>query len=174
MVTDSANRKDIVRRNALRAAAGLPLLDDRESARLKAARDHKVFETVFAAERQRFSHKWANRPSWFSGYGEWIRARQQIFAELRRGQYVEHVLKELGYRLVDDKWDSEGRRTFVHSEDADRPFLIDLEINLLDYSWKKDPDRLRSFVNDESGELIEIELAGAAAFAHLLHHRKAD
>jgi hypothetical protein len=87
----------------------------------------------------------------------------------------------LGYRLIDDKWDSEGRRTFVHSEDADRPFLIDLEINLLDYSWKKrDPDRLRSFVNDESGKLIEIEPVGAAPSVHflhpghLLHHRKAD
>ena len=63
----------------------------------------------------------------------------------------------------------------MHSEDADRPFLIDLEINLLDYSWKKrDPDRLRCYVNVESGELIEIEPAGATAFAHLLHHRKAD
>jgi hypothetical protein len=85
VVTDAAIKKQIVERNALRAAAGLPLLDDREGARLKAAREHKVFETVFAAERQRFSHKWANRLSWFSGYGEWIKARQQVFAELRKG-----------------------------------------------------------------------------------------
>jgi hypothetical protein len=163
--------KKIAERNALRAAASLPLLDDRESARLKAAREHRVFEAVFAAERQRFSYQWANRNSWFSGYGKWIKVKQQIFGELRRGQHIEHLLKELGYRLVDDAWNSDGRRTFAYMEDAGRPFPIDLEINLLDYSWKKDPDRLRSFVNDEICELIEIEPSGPSG--HLLHHRKA-
>jgi hypothetical protein len=78
-----------------------------------------------------------------------------------------------GYRLVDDAWESNGRRTYLHDEDADRAFLKKLERALQISEWKADRNRLRTFGHRPSGEVIEIEPGGADTSGHYLHHMKA-
>ncbi len=53
---------DIEKRNALRAEAGLPLLDARaEAARLAKAREEAQFENYFRQNRDRYAHLWSDR-----------------------------------------------------------------------------------------------------------------
>jgi len=39
---------------------------------------------------------------------------------------LEDTLTILGYRPEDDSWDTDGRRTYAHDDDATRAFLITL------------------------------------------------
>ena len=76
---------DINERNAIRAAAGLPLLDaPGEAARLAKARDHADFEREFARRRPELCHQWTgNRDGWMTNMGRWSRARQQVRREMQ-------------------------------------------------------------------------------------------
>jgi hypothetical protein len=78
-----------------------------------------------------------------------------------------------GYRLVEDAWESNGRRTYLHDEDADRAFLNKLKRDLQILEWKADRNKLRTFGHARSGEVIEIEPGGSDTSGHFLHHMKA-
>jgi hypothetical protein len=120
-------------------------------------------------ERARFSRNWTSSKSWFSGLSEYSRARRQVREELRMGQHIEHVLHDLGYRLAEDAWDSDGRRTYLSDDDADRQFLKDLQATLSQYGWVGDKRRLRCFRCAATREFIEVESGGADTSGHFLH-----
>jgi hypothetical protein len=172
MSTDAKIRSQIAERNSIRAEAKLPPLDGREFSKLRTARDQKIFETAFASEQARFSHSWRSRRDWFSGLSAYNIARHEVRLELRTGQHIGAVLQHLGYKLVEDSWAVEGRKTYFSDEDADRAFLADLERTLAEYGWDKHKTRLRCFSNPHTGELIEIEPGGADTSDHFLHHLK--
>jgi hypothetical protein len=167
MSTDTEIRNQIAQRNSIRAYA-LPELDDREFEKLKAARKERIFRTVFAVEQARFSRNWTSKKSWFSGLSEYNRARKKVREELRTGQHIGAVLQHLGYKLVEDSWAVEGRKTYFSDEDADRAFLADLERTLAEYGWDKHENSLRCFSNPHTGELIEIEPGGPDTRGHFL------
>jgi hypothetical protein len=73
---------------------------------------------------------------------------------------VEETLFDFGYRLVEDAWDADGRRTYVHDDDASRTHLAGLRQSPERLGWSSDQSKLRSFRNP-AGEEIEIEPGGA-------------
>jgi hypothetical protein len=167
MSTDTEIRNQIAQRNSIRAHA-LPELNGREFEKLKAARKERIFEIIFAMERARFSRNWTSRKSWFSGLSEYAKARHEVRLEMRTGKHIAAVLQHLGYKLLEDSWAVEGRKTYASDEDADRDFLTDLERTLAEYGWDKHQTRLRCFSNPHTGELIEIEPGGAESGHFLL------
>jgi hypothetical protein len=148
-------------------------LDDRERERLLSARAQRVLEAAFAVERIRFDDLIRECSGYWSKAGRWSQARQQVAKELKMGRHIEHLLKELGYRVVDDAWQTEGRVTYLNDENADRDLLRDLEVTLAKYGWRKHATILRAFANI-SGELIEIEPGGAETSGHFLDHLKSE
>lgn len=78
----------------------------------------------------------------------------------------------LGYRPEDDAWETDGRRTYSHDDNATRAYLITLRGILGRQGFDRDPAALRTFRRD--GELIEIEPGGADTNGHYLHHMKAE
>jgi hypothetical protein len=90
-----------------------------------------------------------------------------------RSPSLHDLVVSQGYRLVDDAWQSNGRRTYLHDEDADRAFLKKLERALQSSEWKADRNKLRTFGHPGSGEVIEIEPGGSDTSGHFLHHMKA-
>ena len=76
---------DINERNAIRAAAGLPLLDaPGEAGRLAKAQDQADFEREFARRRPELCHQWTgNRDGWMTNMGRWSRARQQVRRDMQ-------------------------------------------------------------------------------------------
>jgi hypothetical protein len=83
------------------------------------------------------------------------------------------TLKILGYRPEDDSWDSEGRRTYTHEDDATRAYLTTLRAVLARQGWHRDGHALRTFRHELSGQVIEIEPGGSDCSGHYLHHMKA-
>ena len=163
---------DIDVRNALRRSAGLPLLGDEERVRLRDARAQRVRKAAFAVEQIRF-RDWIGKGGGLWGKAaRWAQARRQVADELKMGRHIEHVLNELGYRLEEDAWESDGRRTYSNSEDVDRDLLKDLEVILEGYGWIKHPNILRAFTNARRGESLEVEIGGPDTSGHLLHHLK--
>jgi hypothetical protein len=77
-----------------------------------------------------------------------------------------------GYRLTDDSWGEQGRRTYIHDDDAERSHITRLSIALRAAGWKNDSEKLRSFVHPGSKEIIEIEPGGSETSGHFLHHMK--
>jgi hypothetical protein len=73
----------------------------------------------------------------------------------------------LGYRPEDDSWASDGRRTYIHDDDATRAFLITLRGILARQGWRRDGHVLRALYHP-SGLRIEIEPGGDAT-GHFLH-----
>jgi hypothetical protein len=174
MTSESDINGGIAQRNLIRSHAKLPPLDDREFTKLKAARAERIFEAVFASERARFSRNWTGKESWFSGFSEYSRARKTVRKELRMGQHIDTVLKNLGYKLVEDCWTAEGRKTYLHDENADREFLADLKRTLGQYGWKKHKTKLRCFLNDNNGEVLEVEPGGAETSGHFIRYLKSE
>ena len=84
---------------------------------------------------------------------------------------AEDTLFALGYRLVDDAWNSDGRRTYTHDDEASRTHLVELRQSLGNLGWSADPSKLRSFRNSVDEE-IEIEPSGADTTGHFLHHMR--
>jgi hypothetical protein len=169
-----ADRKKVAERNVIRAEARLPRLDrDRELEKLRAAKRKRIFEAVFALEQGRFSHAWRSKKSWSAGLGEWTRARSAVREELRLGQHLDVILREWGYKVVDDCWIAHGHRTYVHNYDRQES-VVDLERALSEYgwSWNKDKTGFGCFSNIHTGELITIEPAGSDSTSQFIHHHK--
>lgn len=163
---------DIEARNALRRSVGLPLLGDEERRRLRHARARRVKDATFAVEQVRFKDWIGSGGGLWAKAARWSSARRQITAEVRMGMHTHHVLTQFGYRLVEDAWAENGRRTFLSDEDADRELLKDLGAVLAEYGWTKHPNMLRAFNNTATGELLEIEIGGPDTSGHFLHHIK--
>lgn len=170
MTTDAEIKSQIDQRNVLRTEANLPRLDATEFAKLRSAREARIMEAVFAVERIRFEKWIAEGSGFWCKAGRWSSARQQVAKELHMGKHLDHLFRELGYRLVKDCWGSEGRKTYVHDDEADRTFLTDLAKTLAEHGFKMDRNRLRCYLNDVTGELIEIESGGAETSGHFVHH----
>jgi hypothetical protein len=84
---------------------------------------------------------------------------------------MEDTLTILGYRPEDDSWDTDGRRTYIHEDDATRAYLTTLRGILGRQGFERDLSALRTFRRD--GEIIEIEPGGDGCTGHYLHHMKA-
>lgn len=82
---------------------------------------------------------------------------------------IDNVLSDLGYRLIEDAWASDGRKSFVHDDEADRAHVVQVTKSLASTGWHKNPTKLRSLINDAGGEEIEIESGGADVSGHFLH-----
>jgi len=81
------------------------------------------------------------------------------------------TLHILGYRLKDDSWDTDGRRTYAHDDDATRTYLTALRGILGPKRWRINQATLRTF-RHASGEIIEIESGDCSG--HYLLHMKAE
>ena len=84
---------------------------------------------------------------------------------------LEDTLTILGYYPEDDSWDVEGRRTYIHEDNATRAYLTTLRMILGRQGFERDSSALRTFRRD--GEIIEIEPGGDGCTGHYLHHMKA-
>lgn len=85
---------------------------------------------------------------------------------------IEDLLYAHGYRLAEDAWSSQGRKTYVHDDDADQHHLANLTKTLGSDGWTKSHDKLRTFSKDGSREEIEIEPGGSGVNGHFLHYMK--
>jgi hypothetical protein len=173
MITD-ADREEVSKRDAIRAEAKLPRLDrDRELEKLEAARRARIFEAVFQAERVRFD-RWISEGEGFLSKLGWSTARQTVMSELQTGKHPGAVLERLGYKLVEDCWNTEGRKTYVNDENADQEFLADLKRTLGQYGWRKHKTILRCFLNDSTAEILEVEPGGADTSGHFINYLKSE
>jgi hypothetical protein len=86
---------------------------------------------------------------------------------------LEDSLTVLGYRPEDDAWETDGRRTYSHDENATRAYLTTLRGILARQGWHRDTHALRTFRHEASEQVLEIEPGGADCSGHYLHHMKA-
>ena len=86
---------------------------------------------------------------------------------------LEDIFPVLGYRPEDDAWETDGRRTYLHDDDATRAYLTTLRQILARNGWHRDEHALRTFRHEESDQVIEIEPGGSDCTGHYLHHMKA-
>jgi hypothetical protein len=91
-----------------------------------------------------------------------------------RTSTIHDLLIRQDYKLIDDAWSSQGRRTYIHDEDATREFIVGLAKVLRSVGWEAHPNILRAFRYSESGEIIEIEPGGADTTGHFIHHLKSS
>jgi hypothetical protein len=85
---------------------------------------------------------------------------------------LHEILVSHGYKLIDDAWSSQGRRTYIHDDDATRVFILGFAKALRSAGWETHPIMLRAFRHPISGELIELEPGGADTRGHFLHRVK--
>jgi hypothetical protein len=81
-----------------------------------------------------------------------------------------NLIVSQGYRLPDDAWDDQGRRTYIHDDDLGRSHITSMTIVRKSVGWKHDPEKLWSFVYPVSQEIIEMEPGGVETSGHFLHH----
>jgi hypothetical protein len=79
------------------------------------------------------------------------------------------LLTSLGYRLVDDASSEHGRLTFLHNDNADRPFLLALSHSLRYAGWKTGDAVPPVYRLPGTRLMIEIEPGGADTSGHYLH-----
>lgn len=104
----------------------------------------------------------------------------EFTAEQRQGASMatvpRRVLHDLlmleGYRLAEDAWCEVGRCSYMHEDDATRSQFIHLGKVLRHLGWSIDEDKLRTFLNSQAEEIIDVEPGGAGTNGHFLHHMK--
>lgn len=84
------------------------------------------------------------------------------------------TLTILGYVPEDDAWDTDGRRTYSHEDDATRAYMTTLTGILGRQGWDRDKGHLRMFRHAATGDVIELEPGGPGVTGHFLHHMKAE
>ena len=87
---------------------------------------------------------------------------------------LHELLVAEGYKLIDDSWESHGRRTYIHDDDATREFIAGLEKRLRRLGWERHQTILRAFRHPSTGELIEVEPGGAETTGNFLHVIRSD
>ncbi len=93
----------------------------------------------------------------------------EIDAKLHQYAQVEQGLTELGYRLVEDSWEKDGRRTYIHDDDVTQQHLNYLFNRLRGTGWTRHRTLLRAFQNDKARTILEIEPGGSGVTGHFLH-----
>lgn len=86
---------------------------------------------------------------------------------------LDETLLILGYRPEDDSWETDGRITYIHDDDATKAWKRSVSSILGRQGWyrdKHDPNLFRH----ETGKLIEIESGGEDCSGHYLHVMKAE
>lgn len=86
---------------------------------------------------------------------------------------IHNLILAEGYKLVEDSWRKNGRRTYIHDDDASGTQIKRLIEILRSAGWEMDSDKLRSLRHIENGDMIELEPGGSDATGHFLHHMKA-
>jgi hypothetical protein len=81
---------------------------------------------------------------------------------------IKALLLSQGYRLAADSSEP-GRLTFMHDDNADRPFLLALSHTLRYAGWQSDASVPPRYHLPGSTQLIEIEPGGADTSGHYLH-----
>ena len=173
---------DIDQRNRLRAEAGLPLLNTQAEERRVKSRpsEQAAFEQEWQASQAEFADQWVSNPARWVGDQDGSLSHRSANCQARDGDCVargamnglDGLLRSRGYKLVDDAWLENGRRTYLHDEDSTRDFIVALANTLRVYGWSVHPDVLRAFVHPATGEMIEVESGGAETSGHFLHHLK--
>lgn len=87
---------------------------------------------------------------------------------------LEESLVILGYRPEDDSWDTDGRRTYLHEGNATQARLNTVRRGLESLGWEVVKNRLRTFRDPKTCEIIEIEPGGDDCTGHYLHLMKAE
>lgn len=87
---------------------------------------------------------------------------------------LEDTLLILGYRPEDDSWDTDGRVTYMHDDDATRAWMKSITRILGRQGWVRDSRDTNLFRNEFFGHLIQIELSDADCTGHYLHFMKAE
>jgi hypothetical protein len=82
------------------------------------------------------------------------------------------LLIQQGYKLIDDAWSLDGRRTYNHNDEATREFIGGLVKVLRSDGWEGDLHKLRSFRHSLRSEIVELEPGGSDTAGHFLHHMK--
>jgi hypothetical protein len=83
--------------------------------------------------------------------------------------YTHQLLTRVGYKLVDDAWETHGRYTYVHEEEASTAYVRGLYRTLQPEGWTLDARKLRAFVQGRTRHEIELEPGGAEVTGHFLH-----
>jgi hypothetical protein len=96
------------------------------------------------------------------------------FTRIRSVSPLHELLVSEGYKVVDDSWDSQGRRTYDHNDEATREFIAGLDRRLRGLGWERDPDEIRAFCHPQTREFLEIEPGGSETSGHFIHHLKSD
>jgi len=86
----------------------------------------------------------------------------------------DRLLMSAGYKLIEDSWNSHGRKTFAHNDKATREFLAGLAKVLRNAGWEPHPNKLRAFRHRAAQQVLEIEPGGADTSGHFLHHMKSE
>lgn len=73
---------------------------------------------------------------------------------------VHDLIVGLGYRLVEDEWERDGRRTYIHDE-ACALQLKELKSLLQPTGWVHGPAELWILKHAVSGEILEFEPGGS-------------
>jgi hypothetical protein len=88
------------------------------------------------------------------------------------GASTHEILIWQGYKLVEDAWDTHGRRTYSHDDDASRAQMVNLKYNLGSAGWVRDTNALWVLRQGKTDEMLEVEPGGAETSGHFLHHMK--
>jgi hypothetical protein len=92
---------------------------------------------------------------------------------LTGGVSTHDMLIQQGYKLVDDAWENNGRKTYSHDSDASGTQIANLKMRLGSAGWVKDKNSLWVFRQPLTDEIIELEPGGSETSGHFLHHMKA-
>jgi hypothetical protein len=63
------------------------------------------------------------------------------------GVSTHDILMQQGYKLVDDAWDNNGRKTYSHDDDASGTQITNLKMTLGIAGWVRDRNALWIFVS---------------------------
>jgi hypothetical protein len=84
-----------------------------------------------------------------------------------------NLILAAGYKLIEDAWEKNGRRTYIHDDDASGVQMKRLIEILGSAGWEMDSHKLRSFRHIVSDDMIELEPGGSDTTGHFLHQIKA-
>ncbi len=82
---------------------------------------------------------------------------------------IEELIADLGYVPEDDSWDTDGRLTYVHEDDATPVFHRRLRQILAPCGWQQSQRELRVFHHSDGDMMIELEPGGSEVTGHFLH-----
>lgn len=82
---------------------------------------------------------------------------------------IKNLLLAQGYRLTNDASSEHGRLTFLHDDNADRPFLLALSHSLRYAGWQTDDAVPPVYRLPSTRLMIEIEPGGSETSGHYLH-----